>query len=143
MVRRATRGDKGDKGEKKATRVIKGDKGEKGIGIASVDLVSGNHAAGTFDTYRITLTDNTTYDFQVYNGADGEKGDTGAAGKSLEFRWNGTQLGVRQEGQSSYQYVNLKGDKGDTGPAPDIIVGSVTTLPPGSNATVNRRPGSS
>jgi hypothetical protein len=51
---------------------IRGEKGDTGIGIASVDLVSGNHAAGTFDTYRITLTDNTTYDFQVYNGADGE-----------------------------------------------------------------------
>jgi hypothetical protein len=59
------KGDTGDKGDK-------GDTGDTGIGIASVDLVSGNHAAGTFDTYRITLTDNTTYDFQVYNGADGE-----------------------------------------------------------------------
>ena len=40
------------------------------------------------------------------------KGDDGL---SLEFVWNGTQLGVRQEGQSSYQYVNLKGEKGDKG----------------------------
>ena len=45
-------------------------------------------------------------------GDPGEKGDTG---KSLEFTWNGTQLGIRQEGDATYQYVNLKGDKGDTG----------------------------
>lgn len=33
-------------------------------------------------------------------------------GKNLEFVWNGTQLGIRQEGDSTYQYVNLKGDGG-------------------------------
>ena len=36
-------------------------------------------------------------------------------GKSLEFNWQGTSLGVRVEGQTEYQYVNLKGDKGDAG----------------------------
>ncbi len=42
-----------------------------GNGIASVSLLSGSHAPGTTDTYRITFTDNTTCDFTVYNGADG------------------------------------------------------------------------
>jgi hypothetical protein len=42
-----------------------------GNGVASVSLLSGTHAPGTTDTYRITFTDNTTYDFTVYNGADG------------------------------------------------------------------------
>ena len=37
------------------------------------------------------------------------------AGKNLEFNWNGAQLGIRQEGQTSYTYVDLKGPKGDTG----------------------------
>ena len=46
---------------------------------------------------------------------DGEQGIPGIDGKNLEFVWNGTQLGIRQEGQSNYTYVNLKGDKGDTG----------------------------
>ena len=46
--------------------------GATGNGIASVVLVSGTHAAGTTDTYRITFTDATTFDFTVYNGADGE-----------------------------------------------------------------------
>lgn len=68
-------------------------------------------------------------DLQGPQGAQGPKGDTGdtgppglpgADGKSLEFVWNGTQLGVRQEGEAEYQYVDLQGpkggDKGDTGP---------------------------
>lgn len=42
-----------------------------GNGIASVTLISGTHAAGTSDTYRITYTNAETYDFLVYNGADG------------------------------------------------------------------------
>lgn len=59
-----------------------------------------------------------------------------ADGKSLEFVWNGTQLGVRQEGMTSYQYVELKGatgakgntgDKGATGSSPNISIGSVQT----------------
>ena len=45
----------------------------------------------------------------------GIDGINGIDGKNLEFSWDGTQLGIRQEGQSSYQYVNLKGAKGDTG----------------------------
>ena len=36
-------------------------------------------------------------------------------GKSLEFNWKGTELGVRVEGQSQYEYVDLKGSKGDAG----------------------------
>lgn len=36
-------------------------------------------------------------------------------GKSLEFNWEGTSLGIRQEGQSEYEYVNLKGDTGEPG----------------------------
>ena len=49
-----------------------GDTGATGKGISSVVLQSGTHAAGTTDTYRITFTDATTFDFTVYNGADGE-----------------------------------------------------------------------
>ena len=41
----------------------------------------------------------------------GEKGDTG---NGLEYTWNGTQLGVRIEGQTEYVYVDLKGEKGET-----------------------------
>ena len=58
---------KGDKGDKGAT----GETGATGNGIASIALKSGTHAAGTTDTYEITFTDGTTFDFLVYNGANG------------------------------------------------------------------------
>lgn len=48
-------------------------------------------------------------------------------GKSLEFKWQGTYLGIRQEGQSEYQYVNLKGDKGDAGAIKMLIVNELPT----------------
>ncbi|MDE6880611.1 MAG: hypothetical protein K2P20_04555, partial [Oscillospiraceae bacterium] len=46
-------------------------KGTPGTGIASITRTSGTGAAGTTDTYTITLTDRSSYDFQVTNGADG------------------------------------------------------------------------
>lgn len=33
-------------------------------------------------------------------------------GKDLEFTWDGTSLGVRQQGDTTYQYVDLKGETG-------------------------------
>lgn len=48
-------------------------------------------------------------------------------GKSLEFKWEGTSLGIRQEGQSQYEYVNLKGDKGDAGAIKFEIVQQLPT----------------
>lgn len=52
----------------------KGEVGSPGRGITSITLKSGTHAAGTVDTYTVTFTDNTTYDFQVTNGANGADG---------------------------------------------------------------------
>lgn len=48
-----------------------GPRGATGNGISGITLKSGNHAPGTSDVYTITLTDGTTYDFAVYNGANG------------------------------------------------------------------------
>lgn len=48
-----------------------GPKGATGNGISGIALKSGNHAPGTSDVYTITLTDGTTFDFAVYNGANG------------------------------------------------------------------------
>ena len=53
---------------------------------------------------------------QGEQGPKGEQGEQGPPGKSLEFHWNGTQLGVRVEGQTQYQYVDLKGSQGERGP---------------------------
>lgn len=48
-----------------------GPRGATGNGISGIALKSGNHAPGTSDIYTITLTDGTTFDFEVYNGANG------------------------------------------------------------------------
>ena len=51
---------------------IVGPEGQPGNGIVGIELIDGNHEAGKIDTYRITFDDNTFYDYEVYNGADGE-----------------------------------------------------------------------
>lgn len=66
----------------------------------------------------------------------------GGNGKSLEYNWNGTELGIKREGDDSYSYVNLKGKDGRDGVdgvdgvTPNIKIGTVTTLEPGEKATV-------
>ena len=45
----------------------------------------------------------------------GERGPSGPQGKGLEFLWDGTKLGVRVEGELTYQYVDLQGPKGERG----------------------------
>lgn len=54
-------------------------------------------------TITLTKKDGTTQTVQVEDG------------KSLEFNWSGTSLGVRQEGQTEYQYVDLQGPQGAPG----------------------------
>lgn len=56
----------------------KGDTGDTGVGIESFTYVSTNHISGLpaqsggTDTYRVTLTNTLTFDYQVYNGLDAE-----------------------------------------------------------------------
>ena len=64
---------------------VKGDAGT----ITSVTLTSGNHAAGTTDTYTITYNDNSTTTFTVYNGADGN-----GAGDMLKATYDTNNSGV-------------------------------------------------
>ena len=49
-----------------------GPQGATGNGISGIALKSGTHAPGTSDIYTITLTDGTTFNFEVYNGANGQ-----------------------------------------------------------------------
>ena len=51
------------------------------------------------------------------------KGPAGADGKSLEYIWDGTQLGVRIQGTINYMYTDLKGATGDTGIKGDTGIG--------------------
>lgn len=87
----------------------------------------------------------------------------GGTGKSLEFTWNGTKLGIRVEGDKNYKFVDLKGASGESphidpatnhwmvgtidtgvdasgsrgadGITPTLKIGTITTLPSGSKAT--------
>lgn len=86
------KGDKGNPGSPGS----KGDTGDDGNGIASIALKSGTHAAGTTDTYTITMTDGTTFDFSVYNGADGQ-----GAGDMLKSVYD-----PGNKAQDVFQYVD-------------------------------------
>ena len=87
----APKGQKGDKGDI-------GDTGATGNGIESVTLVSGSHAAGTTDTYRITFTNGETADFTVYNGANGE-----GAGDMLWEEFNARLNPANKSGQIAFE----------------------------------------
>ncbi len=52
----------------------RGEKGETGVGIGIVSIArtSGTGAAGSTDIYTITLSDNSTHAFSVYNGTDSD-----------------------------------------------------------------------
>ena len=109
---------------------LKGEKGEEGQPGKNLEF----HWNGT--QLGIRVEGQSTYQYVNLKGDKGDKGDQGIQGerglqgiqgerglqgeqglpgKNLEFNWNGTQLGIRQEGQSAYQYVDLKGSKGDKG----------------------------
>lgn len=51
-------------------------------------------------------------EYQVVVGPEGETGDDGV---SLEYDWDNTSLGVKREDESSYEYVDLQGSRGDDG----------------------------
>lgn len=65
---RGAQGPQGEQGPVGAT----GPQGPAGTSIESIKRTSGNGAPGTTDTYTITMTDDSTTTFSVYNGANGE-----------------------------------------------------------------------
>lgn len=73
---------------------IKGLKGDAGVGIASIARTSGTGAAGTTDTYTITLTDGSTATFTVYNGKDGASGSGSSAVTSVNGKTGDVKLPV-------------------------------------------------
>ena len=76
-------------------------RGAAGNGIASIALKSGTHAAGTTDTYEITFTDGTTFDFFVYNGANGA-----GAGDMTQAVYD-----PQGKAQDIFAYADAKGNK--------------------------------
>ena len=95
--------------------------GTAGNGIASIALKSGTHAPGTTDTYEITFTDGTTFDFFVYNGA------TGPANKlTIGTVTSGIEASATITGEAPNQVLNLvlkQGDKGNPGDNAPTITG--------------------
>lgn len=45
----------------------------------------------------------------------GPQGRQGPAGIGLEFKWDGTKLGIKRTADLDYTYVDLKGDPGARG----------------------------
>ena len=60
-----SKGEQGDKGDK-------GDTGSQGVGIVSIEKTA---TQGMVDTYTITLSDGSTYDFTVTNAISGSYPD--------------------------------------------------------------------
>lgn len=83
---------------------LKGDNGDS-VSIISTEKVDG--------ATTVTFSDGTS--IIINDGATGEKG------KSLEFNWDGTKLGIRTEGDIAYTYIELKGDTGNSGIGIDNI----------------------
>lgn len=97
---------------------IKGDNGtqglngENGVGISNIEKI------GT--KLVITLTNNQKKEFELpISSNSGTTGGTsttnGRDGVSLDFIWNGTQLGIKKSTDTDYTYTDLKGQKGDNG----------------------------
>ena len=94
LASQGIKGDKGDKGDQgvqgiQGEKGDKGDKGDQGIqgvqGVAGADGVDGTYIVsvlktgtqGLVDTYTITLSDDSTFTFDVTNGANGTNGADG------------------------------------------------------------------
>ncbi len=56
---------------------------------------------GKVATIDVTKKDGTTKSVSVHDGYN------------LDFEWEGTELGVKREDEENYEYVDLKGEKGD------------------------------
>lgn len=89
-------------------------KGETGNGIEKIEKTN---SVGLKDIYTIYFTDGNISTFEVTNG---ERGIDGTDGKSLQFNWDGTNLGIKTEGSSEYTYVDLKGKQGEKGETGDV-----------------------
>lgn len=98
-----------------------GPRGAPGNGISGIALKNGTHAPGTSDVYTITLTNGTTFDFEVYNGANGQ-----GAGDMLASVYD--PQGKRTD---IYKYVD---DAIGKIPTPDVS-GKLDKTGDGSNVT--------
>lgn len=76
------------------------------VRLATIEADEGTRQANEQD--RIDL-----YELVEQKLGDGDF--DGADGVGLQYDWSGTQLGIKREDESTYDYTDLEGDKGDTG----------------------------
>lgn len=104
---------------------------------AFVLIETGNVDDPTNSQLFVRTTDGTSaFEFVTdLSGAQGIKGDNGTT-FTPAVDTNGNLSWTNNGGLSNPPTVNIKGQKGDTGDAATIQIGAVTTLPAGSQATV-------
>ena len=106
-----------------------------GNGIQSITKIS---TSGLVDTYQITFTNRSTFEYQVTNGQNGQTPTI----TIQDGYWyiNGVNTGQQAQGDKGDKGdtgdTGLKGDTGDPGQNATIAIGTVTTLEPDQEATV-------
>lgn len=85
-----------------------GENGKDGVSISSIEKTS---SSGNVDTYTITFSNNTTFEYTVTNGVDGSQGQQGQAGQNgytpyigSNGHWwiNDEDTGVSAQGVDAY-----------------------------------------
>ena len=83
----------------------------------------GNAKIHEMDTLNLSASKSCKITSIVITRKDGTQQEiTIPDGKSMEYLWQGTSLGIRIEGDSEYTFVDLKGDKGEPGAIKMVIV---------------------
>lgn len=77
---------------------------------------------GKITTITIVYKDGTSKELELEDGM------------GLVYNWDGTKLGIKREDESSYSYVDLKGDKGEPGAIKMVIVNDLPLV--GSGDTI-------
>ena len=102
---------------------VVGPPGNTGNGIKSIQLLS---TSGLVKTYRITMTDDTHFDFSVSDGEDGDDGN-GISGASFDPQTNA--LTITFDDGTSFTTPSLKGapgTPGDDGYSPAVTIETIT-----------------
>lgn len=77
---------------------------------------------GKITTITIVYKDGTSKELELEDGM------------GLVYNWDGTKLGIKREDESSYSYVDLKGEKGEPGAIKMVIVNELPLV--GSEDTI-------
>ena len=141
----AGKGADGDPGKdgKDGLNGTNGVDGKDGISVSSITQTTTSSESGGTNVITATLSDGTTSIFNIMNGKQGEQGIQGENGNWF--------IGDVDTGKPSRGETGAKGKTGEQGPqgiagtngtngtdgqSATIQIGSVTTLEPGSSATV-------